>query len=158
MGHNLNLELVSRMREPDTPWDLSFIHQAADIIEEQEKTIMRLRNEKGMAEAEAQIYRNAARLYGIDAETMLTLAKSQIKTSADNIRIVEKMQEILDIFKYVPDNLTELDLARATTQYDGDSSKPFCDLVFCGLDIIRSYHKKRSEYDELRKGNLSEVL
>lgn len=158
MNHNLILELVSRMREPDTSWDLDFIHQAADIIEEQEKTIMQLRDEKGMANAEVQIYQSAARLYGIDAETMLTLAKSQIKTSADNIRIVEKMQEILDIFKYVPDNLTELDLAQATTHYDGDRSKPFCDLVFCGLDIIRSYYKKRSEYDEWRKGNLSEVL
>lgn len=30
--------------------------------------------------------------------------------------------------------------------------------TICGLDIIRSYHKKRSEYDEWRKGNLSEVL
>ncbi len=154
MGHNLNLELVSRMREPDTPWDFSFIHQAADIIEEQEKTIMRLRNEKGMAEAEVQIYRNAARLYGIDAETMLTLAKSQIKTSADNIRIVEKMQDDLSLFDGVPAELTEKDVSRAIVQYDGDGTKPFCDLVFCGLKIIQKYLKERSELSEWRNGNL----
>ncbi len=150
--------LVSRLREQNAPWDFSFVHQAADIIEDHGKTIMQLRKERAMLDAEAQKYRNAANLYGIDAATMLELAKSQIKTCADNIRIVEKIQEVLDIFKYVPDNLTELDLARATAQYDGDGSKPFCDLVFCGLDIIRRYNKKRSEYNEWRKGNLPEVL
>ena len=105
---------------------------------------------------EVKAYRDAARLYGIDAPTMLTLARSQIKTSADNIRLVEKMQEVLDMFRYVPQDLTEQDLVAAISQYDGDGAKPYCDLVYCGLDIIRRFMAKRGEYDEWRKGHLPE--
>lgn len=105
-------------------------------------------------EAEVQIYRDAASLYGIDALTMLTLAKSQIKTCADNIRLMEKMQEVFELFNQVPAGLTHSELERAVCQYDGDSSKPYCDLVRCGLDIIRKYLEKRSEYDEWQKSNL----
>jgi hypothetical protein len=105
---------------------------------------------------EVQTYRNAARLYGIDPTTMLTLAKSQVKTCADNIRLIEKMQEVFELFQYVPEDLTEQEVVSAITQYDGDGSKPYCDLVYCGLSIICKYLKKRSEYDEWRKGNLPE--
>ena len=105
---------------------------------------------------EVQTYRNAARLYGIDPATMLTLAKSQVKTCADNIRLIEKMQEVFELFQYVPEDLTEQEVVSAITQYDGDGSKPYCDLVYCGLSIICKYLKKRSEYDEWRKGNLPE--
>lgn len=107
-------------------------------------------------EAEVKTYRDAARLYGIDPATMLTLAKSQVKTCADNIRLIEKMQEVFELFRYVPEDLTEQEVVSAITQYDGDGSKPYCDLVYCGLSIIRKYLKKRSEYDEWRKGNLPE--
>lgn len=105
-------------------------------------------------EAEVQIYRNAASLYGIDAITMLTLAKSQIKTCADNIRLMEKVQEVFELFNQVPTGLTDSELEMVICQYDGDISKPYCDLVRCGLDIIRKYLEKRSEYDEWQKSNL----
>lgn len=125
-------------------------------LEERDTEIQRLNNQCASLFTEVQTYRNAARLYGVDCYTMLTLARSQIKTSADNIRFVEKIQEVFDLFKYVPDNLTEEDLTSALVQYDGDGTKPYCDLVYCGLSIIREYLKKRSEYDEWRKGNLPE--
>lgn len=103
---------------------------------------------------EVRSYRDAARLYGVDPNTMLALAKSKIEACADNIRLVEKMQEILAMFRYVPEDLTEQELSIAISHYDGDGSKPYCDLVYYGLDIIREYLKKRSEYDEWRKGHL----
>lgn len=120
------------------------------------ETILNLWAKNTALESEVQTYRNAARLYGIDPETMLMLAKSQVKTCADNIRLIEKMQEVFELFRYVPEDLTEQDIVSAITQYDGDGSKPYCDLVYCGLSIIRNYLKKRSEFDEWRKGNLPE--
>ena len=118
-------------------------------LNEYEATILRMNQERAALFEEVQAYRNAARLYGIDPATMLTLAKSQVKTCADNIRLIEKMQEVFELFRYVPENLTEQEVVSAITQYDGD-------LVYCGLSIIRKYLKKRSEYDEWRKGNLPE--
>ena len=119
-------------------------------LNEYEATILRMNQERAALFEEVQAYRNAARLYGIDPATMLTLAKSQVKTCADNIRLIEKMQEVFELFRY------EQEVVSAITQYDGDGSKPYCDLVYCGLSIIRKYLKKRSEYDEWRKGNLPE--
>ena len=125
-------------------------------LNESEATILRMNQELDTLFKEVQTYRNAARLYGIDPATMLTLAKSQVKACADNIRLIEKMQEVFELFRYVPENLTEQEVVSAITQYDGDGSKPYCDLVYCGLSIICKYLKKRSEYDEWRKGNLPE--
>lgn len=125
-------------------------------LNESEATILRMNQELDTLFKEVQTYRNAARLYGIDPVTMLTLAKSQVKTCADNIRLIEKMQEVFELFQYVPEDLTEQEVVSAITQYDGDGSKPYCDLVYCGLSIICKYLKKRSEYDEWRKGNLPE--
>lgn len=125
-------------------------------LNESEATILRMNQELDPLFKEVQTYRNAARLYGIDLATMLTLAKSQVKTCADNIRLIEKMQEVFELFQYVPEDLTEQEVVSAITQYDGDGSKPYCDLVYCGLSIICKYLKKRSEYDEWRKGNLPE--
>lgn len=125
-------------------------------LNESEATILRMNQELDTLFKEVQTYRNAARLYGIDPATKLTLAKSQVKTCADNIRLIEKMQEVFELFQYVPEDLTEQEVVSAITQYDGDGSKPYCDLVYCGLSIICKYLKKRSEYDEWRKGNLPE--
>ena len=125
-------------------------------LNESEATILRMNQELDTLFKEVQTYRNAARLYGIDPATMLTLAKSQVKACADNIRLIEKMQEVFELFQYVPEDLTEQEVVSAITQYDGDGSKPYCDLVYCGLSIICKYLKKRSEYDEWRKGNLPE--
>lgn len=125
-------------------------------LNESEATILRMNQELDILFKEVQTYRNAARLYGIDPSTMLTLAKSQVKTCADNIRLIEKMQEVFELFQYVPEDLTEHEVVSAITQYDGDGSKPYCDLVYCGLSIICKYLKKRSEYDVWRKGNLPE--
>lgn len=125
-------------------------------LNESEATILRMNQELDTLFKEVQTYRNAARLYGIDPATMLTLAKCQVKTCADNIRLIEKMQEVFELFQYVPEDLTEQEVVSAITQYDGDGSKPYCDLVYCGLSIICKYLKKRSEYDEWRKGNLPE--
>lgn len=123
-------------------------------LDDCQKALLSLYNEREGLLEEVQAYRNAARLYGIDPTTMLSLAKSQVKTCADNIRLVEKMQEIFKLFQYVPEDLAEQDIISAIAQYDGDGSKPYCDLVYCGLSIIRNYLMKRGEYDEWRKGNL----
>ena len=125
-------------------------------LNESEATILRMNQELDTLFKEVQTYRNAARLYGIDPATMLTLAKSQVKTGADNIRLIEKMQEVFELFQSVPEDLAEQEVVSAITQYDGDGSKLYCDVVYCRLSIIRKYLKKRSEYDEWRKGNLPE--
>ena len=125
-------------------------------LEDRDKTILDMNQERTDLLEEVQAYRSAARLYGIKPQTMLKLARSQIKTSEDNIRLIEKMQEVFELFRYVPEGLTEQEVVSAITQYDGDGSKPYCDLVCCGLSIIRKYLKKRSEFDEWRKGNLPE--
>lgn len=116
-----------------------------------ENQLVKLQEKCAELEKEVQIYRNAANLYGIDAMTMLTLAKSQIKTCADNIRMMEKIQEVFELFSQVPDNLTDDELDEAFFRYDGE---PYCELVCCGIEIIRKYLKKRSEYDEWQKKNL----
>lgn len=125
-----------------------------DMVESNE-TVENLKERCEQLTEEVQTYHAAAALYGIDPMTMLTLAKSQIKTCADNIRLVEKMENVLDMFKWVPSELTTDDVCKAITHYDGDGSKPYCDLVYCGLDIIRTYLKVRSDLDEWRKANLS---
>lgn len=120
-----------------------------------ENQLAELQEKCAELEKEVQIYRSAANLYGIDAMTMLTLAKSQIKTCADNIRLVEKIQEIFEFFNQIPTNLTDDDLDEAFFRYDGE---PYCELVCCGIEIIRKYLKKRSEYDEWKKINLPFVV
>lgn len=123
-------------------------------MSDDKETVENLKEKYNQLTIEVQTYRAAAALYGIDPMTMLTLAKSQIKTCADNIRLVEKMENVLDMFKWVPSELTTDEVCRVITHYDGDGSKPYCDLVYCGLDIIRSYLKVRSDLDEWRKANL----
>ncbi len=117
-------------------------------------TIMELKEKCNRLAAEVQIYHDAANLYGIDPMTMLTLAKSQIKTCAGNIRLMEKMDDVLNMFKWVPEDLTANEVYKAISCYDGDGSKPYCDLVYCGLDVVRQYLKIRGELSEWRKNNL----
>lgn len=57
---------------------------------ENNNAVKELKDRCEQLKAEVQIYHDAAALYGIDPMTMLTLAKSQIKTCADNIRLMEK--------------------------------------------------------------------
>lgn len=146
--------LISELREPCPHENCVLCYRAADTLEECSKTIQQLQEERTALDAEVQMYRSAARLYGIDAKTMLTLAKSQIKTCADNIRLMEKMQSVLSIFDRVPQDLDVRDVTETIVHYDGDNSKPGCDLVYCGLRIIWDYLKERSDLDEWRKGNL----
>lgn len=121
---------------------------------EHDEAVKELKEKCERLVAEVQIYHDAAALYGIDPMTMLTLAKSQIKTCADNIRLMEKMESVLDMFKWVPKDLTVDEVCKAITHYDGDGSKPYCDLVYCGLDVIRKYLEERSELNEWKKSNL----
>lgn len=107
-------------------------------------------------EAETRAFHNAARLYGVDARTMAALARSKILTTTDNIRMADMLGEVLGMFRFVPEDLTSADISAAIAQYDGDGSKPYCDLVYCGLDVLRRYLTNRSEYNEWRKGNLLE--
>ena len=123
-------------------------------VTENDSVVKELKKRCEQLAAEVQTYHNAAALYGIDPMTMLTLAKSQIKTCADNIRLMEKMESVLDMFKWVPKDLTANEVCRAITHYDGDGSKPYCDLVYCGLDVIRKHLEVRSELNEWRKSNL----
>lgn len=123
-------------------------------MNEYEESVKELKEKCEQLSAEVQVYHSAAALYGVDPMTMLTLAKSQIKTCADNIRLMEKMENVLNMFKYVPKDLTSDEICRAISHYDGDGSKPYCDLVYCGLDIIREYLKVRGDLDEWKKHNL----
>lgn len=123
-------------------------------MNEYEESVKELKEKCEQLSAEVQVYHSAAALYGVDPMTMLTLAKSQIKTCADNIRLMEKMENVLNMFKYVPKDLTSDEVCRAISHYDGDGSKPYCDLVYCGLDIIREYLKVRGDLDEWKKHNL----
>lgn len=143
--------LISELREPCSHENCVVRYRAADALEEYGKTIQQLREERAVLDAEVQLYRDAARLYGIDAKTMLALAKSQIKTCADNIRIVEKMRSVLSMFDSVPQDLDVQDVIKTIAHYDGDNSKPGCDLVYCGLRIIWDYLKERSDLDEWKK-------
>lgn len=104
--------LISELRNPCPHENCVLCYRAADTLEKFGKTIKQLQEERAVLDAEVQIYRSAARLYGIDAKTMLTLAKSQIKTCADNIRLVEKMQSVLSMFDRVPQDLDVRDTAK----------------------------------------------
>ena len=135
--------LISELREPCPHENCVLCYRAADTLEECSKTIQQLQEERTALDAEVQMYRSA-----------LTLAKSQIKTCADNIRLMEKMQSVLSIFDRVPQDLDVRDVTETIVHYDGDNSKTGCDLVYCGLRIIWDYLKERSDLDEWRKGNL----
>lgn len=69
--------------------------------EVQEAEIRDLMCKIGELEAELAEYRQMATSYGIDAKTMCTLAKSQIKTCADNIRLQEENELYRHIFRCV---------------------------------------------------------
>ena len=109
-----------------------------------------------LKELTRRLNESEATILRMNQERAALFEEVQVKTCADNIRLIEKMQEVFELFRYVPENLTEQEVVSAITQYDGDGSKPYCDLVYCGLSIIRKYLRKRSEYDEWRKGNLPE--
>lgn len=94
-------------------------------------------------EAECKTYMDAAELYGIDAMTMLSLARSQIKTSASNIRLSEQMEEYRKLFDELPRNLTDEDVTRAIIAYDGNGAMPYCDLVWAALWAVRKYLRMR---------------
>ena len=96
-------------------------------------------------EAECKTYSDAAELYGVDAMTMLSLARSQIKTCADNIRMSEKMEEYRALFSELPDGLSREDVAAAICAYDGNGAMPYCDLVWAALVAVRKYLKARGE-------------
>lgn len=122
---------------------------------EHDETVKDLKEKCEQLAAEVQTYHDAADLYGIDPMTMLTLAKSQIETCADNIRLIQKMECVLDIFKWVPNDLTVGEVCKAIIHYDGDGSKPYCNLVYCGLDIIRKYLEIRDELNKWKDIDLS---
>jgi|GEM_PF-3381199 len=96
-------------------------------------------------EAECKVYSDASELYGIDAMTMLALARSQIKTCADNIRMSEKMEEYRALFSELPSGLTKEDVTAAICAYDGNGEMPYCDLVWAALVAVRKYLKARGE-------------
>lgn len=122
-----------------------------EISESAKATALKVLYQFNALEKEVQEYRNAARLYGVDAHTMLMLAKSKIVTCADNIRMMERMESLLKLFDYVPEDLTDHDLEMALMNYDGDGSKPYCDTVYCGLSVLRKYLKVRDDCAEWRK-------
>lgn len=113
-----------------------------------DKIARELKEECARLDAEVQMYHRAADLYGVDPVTMLNLAKSQIKVCADNVSLNEAMKSVLDVFKLIPENLTANEVRGAIACYDGDGSKPYCDLVYCGLDIIRRYLEVRGELNK----------
>lgn len=99
--------------------------------------------------SEIDQWRYTASLYGVDVKTMLALAKSQIKTSASNIKIWEDMNKLIHVFDGIPDELPKGKVEAALIAYDGDSTKPYCDLVYSGLRVIREFYKLQdivSEY------------
>lgn len=125
-----------------------------EISEKAKVTALSALHRIGELEKEVQEYRNAAKMYGVDAHTMVTLAKSQIVTCADNIRMMERIGELIKLFDYVPEDLTDFDVENAIVHYDGDGSKPYCDLVYCGLTVLRKYLKVRDQCAEWRKNIL----
>ncbi len=59
-----------------------------------------------------------------------------------------QMQETLaTVLEWLPKQATVLEIERAMCYYDGDNSKPYCDLVYAGLDIIRKLLKLRNAPD-----------
>ena len=96
-------------------------------------------------EAECKTYSDASELYGIDAMTMLALARSQIKTCANNIRLSERMEQYDALFDDLPRGLNERDITTAICSYDGNGSMPHCDLVWAALMAARKYLKLKGE-------------
>ena len=78
-------------------------------------------------EAELDVYRSElfeyeqmASSYGIDAKTMCTLAKSQIKTCAENIRLREENELYRHIFRCIGAIFShQRDFEKLSTQLDG---------------------------------------
>lgn len=142
--------LISELREPYLRENHLLCCRAADAIEGYREAVQNLEEERRELKSEVEVYRNAARLYGIDARTMLTLAKSQIKTCADNIRITEKMQEFLSVFDVVPADLTAQELPALLSE----GGSRYGETVNCALMVLVNYLKVRDDINEWRKNHL----
>lgn len=102
---------------------------------------------------EVRIYRNAAELYGIDAMKMMTLTKIQTRICDDNVKLTDKIHELDMLFKKIPkeineDEITEKTVMSAMIHYDGDNSKPYCDLVYYALSVVLGYLKIKDKLHE----------
>lgn len=101
---------------------------------------------------EVRIYRDVAELYGIDA-MMMTLAKIQTTICDDNVKLTDKIRKLNMLFKNIPeeinwDEINEKTVMSALAHYDGDSSKPYCDLVCYALGVVLGYLKIKDELHE----------
>lgn len=85
------------------------MHELLRKMKKAQETVIRdLKAKIDELEAEVSVYRSElaeyeqmAASYGIDAKTMCTLAKSQIKTCADNIRLREENDTYRSLFKCI---------------------------------------------------------
>ena len=85
------------------------MHEMLRKMKKAQETVIRdLKAKIDELEAEVSVYRSElaeyeqmAASYGIDAKTMCTLAKSQIKTCAENIRLREENELYRHIFRCV---------------------------------------------------------
>lgn len=85
------------------------MHELLRKMKKAQETVIRdLKAKIDELEAEVSVYRSElaeyeqmAASYGIDAKTMCTLAKSQIKTCADNIRLREQMEETQSFIRFI---------------------------------------------------------
>lgn len=105
---------------------------------------------------EVEEYRRAAEMYGVDAETMLTLAKSQIKTSAKNIEVYEDIEKLLHVYDSLPMELPDGALEAALVVYDGDREKPYCDIVWYGLKVLQMFYRMGDLVRKYKKGRIEE--
>ncbi len=105
---------------------------------------------------EVERYRMAAEMYGVNAETMLALAKSQIKTSAKNIEVYEDIEKLLHIFDSLPLELPNGELEAALVVYDGDRERPYCDLVWHGLKVMQAFYGLDDLVKKYKKGLVDE--
>lgn len=89
------------MTEKDSLRVMAMYDMIRKIKENQETKIRELMAKVDALESELSEYRQMAESYGIDAKTMCTLAKSQIKTCADSIRLREQMEETQSFIRFI---------------------------------------------------------
>ena len=119
------------MTEKDSLRVMAMYDMMRKIKENQETKIRELMAKVDALESELSEYRQMAASYGIDAKTMCALAKSQIKTCADNIRLREELEErrgfARDVVKFIatcsspdPFMMKIIDHCRELAEVDGE--------------------------------------
>lgn len=108
-------------------------------------------------EQECEKYRRAALSYGVDADGMLMLAKSQIRTAANNIHLMDELEFYYDLADdHIPRGLQAKDVIATMVYIDSlldrecniPARESVMQIVHAALEIMNALLSRSAEKEE----------